>query len=77
MKKILISQKIKEYRRKNHLTQEMFGALLGVSAQSVSKWEREECYPDLFLLVDISNILELSIDELMGKEEFPKIRSNA
>ncbi|MBP3320861.1 MAG: helix-turn-helix transcriptional regulator [Clostridia bacterium] len=42
-------------------------SLVGVSAFAVSKWERELCYPDIFLLSDISNIIGVSIDELMGK----------
>ena len=48
------------------MTQGEFGKLLGVSAFAVSKWEREICYPDIFLLPDISHILGVSIDEMMG-----------
>lgn len=50
MKTVLVSEKIKDYRRKNRLTQEAFGRLLGVSPQAISKWEREECYPDITFL---------------------------
>ena len=50
MKKILVSEKIRKYRRENRLTQEAFGRLLGVSPQAISKWEREECYPDITFL---------------------------
>jgi len=38
-----------------------------VSAFAVSKWEREVCYPDIFLLPDISDLIGVSIDEMMGK----------
>ena len=55
------------YRKKYGMTQGEFGKLLGVSAFAVSKWEREICYPDIFLLADISDILDISIDEMMGK----------
>ena len=61
MKKIIVSEKIKEYRRENRLTQEEFGRLLGVSAQAVSKWEREECYPDITFLPDIASLLLCSV----------------
>ena len=61
MKKVIISEKIKEYRRKNHITQEEFGRLLGISAQAVSKWEREECCPDITFLPDIASLLLCSI----------------
>ena len=38
--KLKIGEKIKELRYEKGLTQEEIGALIGVSAQSVSKWER-------------------------------------
>jgi len=67
--KICIGKHILNYRKKNRLSQGAFGELLGVSATAVSKWEREICYPDIFLLSDISNLLGISIDTLMGKEK--------
>ena len=63
MKSIIVSEKIKEYRKENHLTQEEFGKLLGVSAQAISKWERKECYPDITFLPDIASLLCCSINE--------------
>ena len=63
MKSVIVSEKIKEYRKENHLTQEEFGKLLGVSAQAVSKWERKECYPDITFLPDIASLLCCSINE--------------
>ncbi len=66
--KIRISECIFNYRKKHGLTQGEFGDLLGVSIQAVSKWERELCYPDIFLLPAISDIIGVSIDEMLGKE---------
>ncbi len=63
MKKIIVSEKIKEYRRQNKLTQEEFGRLLGVSAQAISKWEREECYPDITFLPEIAALLLCDIND--------------
>ena len=65
--KICIGEHIIKYRKERGLTQGEFGELLGVSAQAISKWERELCYPDIFLLTDISNLIGISIDELLGK----------
>ena len=63
MRSVIVSEKIKEYRKENHLTQEEFGKLLGVSAQAISKWERKECYPDITFLPDIASLLCCSINE--------------
>ena len=62
MKKILVSEKIREYRRENRLTQEAFGRLLGVSPQAISKWERVECYPDITFLPALAELLGCGID---------------
>ena len=69
MKKILVSEKIKEYRRENRLTQEAFGKLLGVSPQAISKWERVECYPDITFLPALADLLSCSINDFFGAAE--------
>ena len=66
--KIRIGELILKYRKEHRLTQGEFGELLGVSAFAVSKWERELCYPDIFLLADISNLLGISTDALLGND---------
>lgn len=63
---IRISECILNYRKERGISQGEFGELLGVSAFAVSKWEREVCYPDIFLLPDISDLIGISIDEMMG-----------
>lgn len=63
--KIRIGECILNYRKKHRLTQGEFGELIGVSPQAVSKWERELCYPDIFLLPAISDLLGISIDEMV------------
>ena len=70
MKNIIrIGECILNYRKEHGLTQSEFGELLGVSTQAVSKWERELCYPDIFLLPDISNLIGVSIDEMLKQED--------
>ena len=48
--------KIARHRRKTGLTQNALGARLGVSAQAVSKWERQLAYPDITLLPAIADL---------------------
>ena len=70
MKNIIrIGECILNYRKQHGLTQSEFGELLGVSTQAVSKWERELCYPDIFLLPDISNLIGISLDVMMKQED--------
>ena len=63
MKRVLISEKIKKYRKEHRLTQEEFGDLFGVSPQAVSKWEKGVCYPDITLLPDIASILLCGVND--------------
>lgn len=63
MKKITISERIRAYRKEHRLTQAEFGDLLGVSPQAISKWEREECYPDITFLCDLAELLGCKIDD--------------
>ncbi|EOI03117.1 hypothetical protein UAY_00864 [Enterococcus moraviensis ATCC BAA-383] len=57
--------KIKELRTKNQLTQEKFAICLNVTRQAVSNWENNRNLPDLELLILISSIFHISLDELI------------
>lgn len=59
-----IGNKIRQKRLESGLTQEQLASSLGVSAQSVSKWENEISMPDITLLPDIAEVFGVSIDEL-------------
>ncbi len=56
-------------RKAKGLTQEEIAQKLNVSAQAVSKWENDLTYPDVSLLLDIANLLDTTVDNLLGKEE--------
>lgn len=59
-----IGNKIKQLRQKANMTQEQLGANLGISAQSISKWENCVTMPDITLLPLLSSELGVTIDEL-------------
>ena len=63
-----ISASIRSYRRERSMSQTSFGELFGVSAQAVSKWEREISCPDIILLPEIARVLGVSIAYLLGAE---------
>ncbi len=50
------------------MTQEDVAEFLGITPQSVSKWERGESYPDITLLPALANIFETSVDLLLGMD---------
>lgn len=60
---------IKRMRLEKGLTQEEVATHLGVSFQSVSKWERGDGYPDIEMLPAIANYFGISVDELLGVNE--------
>ncbi len=63
---ITLGAKIAAARKQHGYTQEEFSQLLGVTSQAVSKWENDISCPDIMLLPKISQLLGISIDELLG-----------
>ncbi len=64
-----IGKRIAEYRKRKNLKQDELAEMLGVSAQAVSKWENDLSCPDISLLPALSDILCVSIDEIVrGKQ---------
>ena len=62
-------QNIKRLRRDRDLTQEALADALGVSAQSVSKWECAYGYPDITQLPAIANFFGVTVDELLSNDK--------
>lgn len=63
-----IGEKIARLRKEQNLTQEQFAEVLKVSRQAVSKWERDEAYPDTEKLIRIGKIFDCSLDYLLKDE---------
>lgn len=67
-----IGKNIAKYRKEKGLTQEELGAKLGVTNQAVSKWESEVSMPDVMLLPEIANALNITLDGLYGIAKEPE-----
>lgn len=65
---LYLSENLKKYRLLKNLTQEDVAEYLGITPQSVSKWERQESYPDITFLPALANIFEISVDVLLGMD---------
>lgn len=60
-----ISESIKYYRQKNHLTQKSLANLLNVSDKTISSWENHRTCPDTDMLRNLSKIFKVSVDDLL------------
>ena len=61
----MLAEKIYQLRKAKNWSQEDLAAKIGVSRQSVSKWERGEALPDLERMISLSDIFGVSIDDLI------------
>ena len=66
---VTIGQRIAELRRQNGLSQEALGEALGVTRQSISKWESDGALPEVEKLVAMSRLFGVSVGALLGVEE--------
>ena len=65
---MILAEKIMTLRKKNGWSQEELAGKLGVSRQSVSKWESGMSIPDLDKILMMSEIFEVSTDFLLKDE---------
>lgn len=63
---IHIGETIKKLRKERNVTQDALANFIGVSYQSVSKWERCESYPDITLIPAIASFFGVTTDLLLG-----------
>lgn len=61
-----LGARIKRRREKRHLRQSDIASALRISAQAVSKWERGENAPDISLLLELAQLLDVSVEWLLG-----------
>ncbi|VEU83254.1 helix-turn-helix domain-containing protein [Acholeplasma hippikon] len=66
-----IASNISYYRKKLNLTQLELAEKLNYSDKSISKWERGEGVPDIFVLKELSVFFGVSIDSLTQKRKGP------
>ena len=68
-----IGDKLKNARLKKSMTQEEVAEKLFVSRQSISNWENNKTYPDIGNVIALSDLYEISLDELLkGSDNFMK-----
>jgi transcriptional regulator with XRE-family HTH domain len=64
-----IGNKLKELRVANGYTQEELATILSVSRSTISSWEINRTYPDLSMLVSLSKLYSITVDQLINEDE--------
>ena len=62
------AENLKRLRKEKSVTQEQIADVLGVSSQSISRWELSICYPDIELLPSIANYFGVTVDSLLSND---------
>lgn len=60
-----LGKQIKKYRQENELSQEELADRIYVSRQTISNWENDKNYPDVNSLLLLSEVFQISLDELI------------
>ena len=69
MEQIYFGQRIAQLRRERGMTQEAMAQKLGITNQAVSKWESDQCCPDIMQLPALADLLGITLDELFGRPQ--------
>ena len=65
-----LGDKLSKLRKENNYTQEQLADILGVSRQSISKWESNISYPETDKLIRVSELFNCSLDYLLKDDNF-------
>lgn len=63
-----LGEKITKQRKELNYTQEQLADILGVSRQSISKWESDIAYPETDKLIELGKLFDCSMDYLLKEE---------
>jgi transcriptional regulator with XRE-family HTH domain len=64
-----IGKRLKQKRTSLKLTQDEVAEQLGITRQTISNWENGRSYPDIERMVHLSEIYQLSLDELLKNDQ--------
>lgn len=70
------AERITAIRKGRHMSQERFGELVNMSQRTVAAWESGERLPSLTVLADLADLLNVSVDYLIGNEKKPTVNDD-
>ena len=65
----MLSDNIREYRKKSNMSQDELAEKLGVSRQSISLWETGQTQPTIDNIIALAKIFNISADTLLGNAD--------
>lgn len=68
----MFNKRLRELRMEHHYTQQHMADALGISLNAYQKYEQAERSPSLDCLVSIADILDISLDYLLCRDDFIK-----
>jgi transcriptional regulator with XRE-family HTH domain len=71
-----VGNTIKDLRIKKGLTQDQLATMIQLTPQTVSKWENGDSYRDLQIIGILTEIFEVSMDELMNKKSSKEFKQH-
>ena len=71
------SERIKELRRKNGMTQEALGKIIEVGPDSIYVYEKGKAYPEVRNLMILADFFGVSTDYLLGRTDDPEVHQLA
>ena len=67
-----LGEKLSKLRKEYNYTQEQLAEILGVSRQSISKWESDIAYPETDKLIELGKLFDCSMDYLLKEDVIEK-----
>ena len=67
-----LGEKLSKLRKEYNYTQEQLADILGVSRQSISKWESDIAYPETDKLIELGKLFDCSMDYLLKEDVIEK-----
>lgn len=71
-RRMMLGNRLKELRISHQLTQEELAKQLYVTRQTISNWENNKGQPELENIILLSEVFQVSINELLNQENFQK-----
>lgn len=66
--KLMLDSNLKRLRGERMMSQEMLARKLHIKRQTVSSYETGRSLPDIFILIKMADIFEVTLDELVGRK---------